>query len=397
MSASHALNRMSDQENNSESLQDVMVRLKCDLSSGLDGEEVQARKKQYGINEIPDKKQNILLIFLRKFWGLSAWMIELIALLSWMVDRPLDMGLALFLLVVNALLSFFQEQRASKAALALKNRLQVTVRVLRDAQWSALPARELVPGDVVRVRSGDFVPADLMVAHGGLEVDQSALTGESVELAKNPGDPLYSGSVVRHGEATAVVTGTGIRTWFGRTAQLVETAHPTLHVEAVIAQVVKWLLILVSLLAIIATGVALARGQGLLHLLPVILAVLMNAIPVALPVMFTVSMALGSVELMKQGVLMTRLGAVEDAATMNVLCADKTGTLTCNRLSLVDVMPFDGFDRADLIRIGFLASQEANQDPIDLAFIAAGRDQAPTHSYHQTRFTPFSAATSYTE
>lgn len=390
---------MSDPEKNRESFQETLTRLKCNLSSGLEKADAQSREKQYGLNEIPDKKQNIPLLFLRKFWGLSAWMIELIALLSWVVHRPLDVGLALFLLLVNALLSFFQEQRASKAALALKNRLQVTVRVLRDGQWSSLPARKLVPGDVVRVRNGDFIPADLLVVQGGLEVDQSALTGESAELARNQGDPLYSGSIVRHGEATAVVTGTGTHTWFGRTAQLVETAHPALHVEAVIAQVVKWLLVLVSLLVAIATGVALVRGQGqvLLHLLPVILAVLMNAIPVALPVMFTVSMALGSMELMKQGVLITRLGAVEDAATMNVLCADKTGTLTCNRLSLVDMMPFKGFDRADLVRTGIWASQEANQDPIDLAFIAAGRDQVPAHSYRQIRFTPFSAATRYTE
>ena len=397
MSASPDQGSGNGQEVNGVSFQDTLDRLQCNLTLGLTETDVIERKNRYGKNEIPENKQNVTILFLSKFWGLSAWMIELIALLSWAIHRPLDMGLALFLLLVNALLSFFQEQRASKAATALKNRLQVTVRVLRDGQWASLPAQELVPGDVVRVRSGDFVPADLLVVQGGLEVDQSALTGESVELTKNQGDSLYSGSVIRHGEATAVVAGTGTHTWFGRTAQLVDMAHPALHVEAVIAQVVKWLLVLVVLLVVMATGVALARQQALLHLLPVILAVLMNAIPVALPVMFTVSMALGSLELMKQGVLITRLGAVEDAATMNVLCADKTGTLTCNQLSLVDVMPFEGFDRSDLIRIGIWASQEANQDPIDLAFIAAGRPQVPTNSYRQTRFIPFSAATRYTE
>ncbi len=391
----------------SESLQDSpppasatqkLAELQSRADVGLSRSEAALRLQREGPNEIPEKKRHPLLSFIKKFWNLSAWMIELIAILSFIIHKSLDMWIALSLLLINAILGFAQEQRATTAVAALRNQLQVMTRVLREGIWQTLSARELVKGDVIRIRAGDFVPADLQIIEGVLQVDQSALTGESHELEKLPDAALYSGSVVRQGEATAVVVATGTATGFGRTAQLVETAHPQLHVEKVIARVVRWLGILVSLLVCLPLLAALLEGLPLLRVLPVALAILMNAVPVALPVMFTVSMALGSLELTRQGVLITQLSAVEDAATMDVLCADKTGTLTHNQLSVAQLLPQPGTTETELLQAGRWASNEANNDPIDLAILAAVKQRAlPSPPCRVLSFAPFSAATRRTE
>lgn len=373
-------------------LSQTLAALKVHPEKGLSTAEAHARATRDGPNAIPEKPRHAWRRFLGKFWNLSAWMIELIALLSFIIHKDLDMAIALALLVVNAVLGFLQEQRANRALDALRRRLQVAARVLRDGAWLTLPAPELVAGDIVRVRSGDFVPADLQLIEGLLQVDESALTGESHEVEKADGALLYSGSVIRQGEATGVTTATGVRTLFGKTAQLVEAAHPQLHVEQVISQVVRGLLALVATLIALALGAAAVQHQTLLHLLPVALAILMNAIPVALPVMFTVSMALGSLELTRQGVLITQLSAVEDAATMDLLCADKTGTLTANRLSVAEIYPLDSWDEARVLRSALWASNPANDDPIDQAFVQAARDHSLLQDVHPLSFEPFSAA-----
>ncbi|MDE2343834.1 MAG: plasma-membrane proton-efflux P-type ATPase [Betaproteobacteria bacterium] len=379
-------------------LAQTLATLQTDLEHGLSSEEAHARAARDGPNAIPEKPRHPLRRFLGKFWNLSAWMIELIALLSFVIHKDLDMAIALVLLVVNAVLSFAQEQKANRAVDALRQRLQVMARVLRDGQWATLPAQEVVAGDILRIRAGDFVPADLRVTDGVLQVDESALTGESHDVEKNPDDLLYSGSVVRLGEATAVATATGPRTWFGKTAQLVETAHPQLHVEHVISLVVRGLVALVVVLLALALAVAVYQHQPLLHLLPVALAVLMNAIPVALPVMFTVSMALGSLELTRQGVLITQLSAIEDAATMDLLCADKTGTLTANRLSVSALHALAPWNEADLLRTASWASNPANDDPIDQAFLNAVQERALVLPPSEPlSFQPFSAMTRRTE
>jgi H+-transporting ATPase len=375
-----------------------LVSLGSSEERGLSGAEAQTRLAQDGANDVPEHKRHPLLQFARKFWGLSAWMLELIAVLSIALNKRADFWIAVALLVVNAFLSFLQEQRASAALTALRSRLRVTARVLRDGAWQAIPARDLVRGDIVRVRSGDFVPADLQIIGGNLQIDQSALTGESQEFGKSTDDTLFSGSTVRQGEATAVVVETGVRTYFGRTTQLVESAHPTLHIEEVIKRVVKWLLLIVSILVSITVVVSLTEGGKLIEILPLSLVLLMSAIPVALPVMFTVSMALGSIELARRGVLVTRLSAAEDAATMDVVCADKTGTLTMNRLALASVQPQPEYAADDVIRDGALASNEADQDPIDLAFLRAAWDRKLLHDAVKTlSFIPFSPKTRRTE
>ncbi|MDE2463953.1 MAG: HAD-IC family P-type ATPase, partial [Alphaproteobacteria bacterium] len=351
----------------------TLARLGSSAESGLSSQDARARLVRDGANEVPPESHHPILAFARKFWGLSAWMIELIIILSWALGKYTDFAVALGLLVINAVLSFLQEERASAAVELLRSRLQVTARMLRDGAWAICSARELVSGDVIRLRSGDFVPADAQIIMGALKVDQSALTGESQEIEKASDGTLYSGSVVRTGEATAVVTATGARTYFGHTTELVETAHPKLHVEEVIGRVVKWLFAIVGVLVAIAVTVSLLKGHTLLAILPLALVLLMGAVPVALPVMFTVSMAVGARTLAHKGVLVTRLSAAEDAANLDILCADKTGTLTQNRLAFAQARPLSGQNVDDVLRYGAWASNEANADPIDLAFLEAAR------------------------
>ncbi len=365
-----------------------------DPEKGLTRAEVERRVREFGYNEVPEKKESAVLRFLRKFWGLTPWMLELTAILTWALGNPLDTYIVLGLLVLNGILGFYQENRASQAIAFLRQRLQVNARVLRDGTWTAVPARELVPGDVVRLRAGDFVPADVAIRAGNLEVDQSALTGESLTVEKGPESTVVSGSTITHGEATGIVAATGTRTFYGRTVELVQIAKPKLHMEEVISKVVQWLLVMVGVLLAMGLAVTVLRGLNLFQILPLAVVLLVSAIPVALPTMFAISMALGSLELAQKGVLITRLSAGEDAATMDVLCADKTGTITMNQLRVTEVVPLNGFSLDDVLRYGSLASQEANRDPIDLAFLAAAQEhRIPLEGWAQRAFVPFDPST----
>lgn len=357
------------------SVPDTLASLNVNSDTGLTHAEADIRRKEHGYNEVAQKKGHPILNFLRKFWGISAWMLELIMVLSAVLGKYSDLVVVGALLVVNAMLSFMQERRAAGVVEALRRRLQVNSRVRRDSSWQVIPARELVPGDIVRVRPGDIVPADVKLLTGALTIDQSALTGESKDADKAPGDVLSSGSVVRRGEGNGVVMLTGAKTYFGRTTELVQQARPKLHIEAVVAKVVRWLFVIVGGLLGVVVILSLIRGAALLEMVPLVLVLLMSAVPVALPVMFTVSMAVGSKELAKRGVLVTRLSAAEDAATMDTLCVDKTGTITMNQLAVTGVIPLEHATEADVLFAGALASQEANQDPIDLAFLAAAKER----------------------
>lgn len=371
--------------------------LNPNVQTGLTSAEVVERLKRFGFNEALEKRPSAVLAFLRKFWGLTSWMLEIIIVLSWFLQRYADLYIVTGLLVFNAVLSFLEEQRASSAVEALKEKLRVNARVLRDGNWKLVPARELVPDDVIRVRSGDFVPADVRI-QGQVSVDQSALTGESRIVEKMPNDLLYSGSIVKRGESNGLVVSIGVKTYFGRTVQLVQMAKPKLHIEAVVSNVVRWLLIIVAALIAVAFVFSVFRSIAVSDVLPIVLVLLLSAIPVALPAMFTASLAIGSRELAKKGVLVTRLSAVEDAATMDVLCADKTGTITMNKLSITNAIPLNGFTEKDVILYGALASQEANQDPIDLAFISlAKQENLFTEAFVQKSFVPFDPKNRRTE
>ena len=379
---------------------ETLAALHVTPTTGLTRAEVDTRRKEHGYNEVAEHKEHPVVQFLRKFWGVSAWMLELIMLLSAVLGNYADLVMVSGLLIFNAVLGFVQDRRAAGVVAALRRQLQINARVRRDASWQVLPSRELVPGDIVRVRPGDIIPADVKLLTGTLTVDESALTGESKDADKAPGKVLSSGSTVRRGEGEGVVMLIGAKTAFGRTTELVQRAHPKLHIEEEIAKVVRWLLVIVIALLSMVIVFSLLRGTPPLQIVPLLLVLLMSAVPIALPVMFTVSMALGSKTLAKRGVLVTRLSAAEDAATMDVLCVDKTGTITMNQLAVTSVIPLEHATEADVLSAGALASKEADQDPIDLAFLTAARER---HVFDHlpkvtpVAFTPFDAKTRRTE
>ncbi len=365
---------------------------------GLTDAMVEERRARYGYNEVPEKRPDKLVMFVKKFWGVTPWMLEVTMVLTYIIGKPYDTVMVAFLLVFNAILGFFQEDRSNAALEFLKKKLSVEARVLRNNKWLLLPARELVPDDTVRLRAGDMVPADVKITEGKAEADQSALTGESFIVEKNAGDTLYSGSIIRRGEITGIVISTGTRTYFGKTVELVKIAKPKLHMEAVTANVVKWMLVMVFVLLFFATGFAILKGMDILALIPVAVMLLISTIPVALPTMFIVSTALGSLDLAKKGVLVTRLNAIEDAATMNILCVDKTGTITMNKLTIAETIATGSYTEADVLLYGTLASREANRDPIDMAFIdAANNKNLMPGDYSIKEFVPFDPSTRMTQ
>jgi len=375
-------------------IDELVETLKADVNNGLSAADVERRVKEYGYNEVPERKANPYISFAKKFWGPTAWMLEAVIVLSLILYNYLDMYIIVALLVFNAVLGFFQEQKASHAVDTLKQKLRVNARTLRDRKWQIIPAKELVPGDIVRIRSGDFVPADVKLLDGNLEVDQSALTGESLTVPKEKSDMLFSGSIIKSGEANALVVLTGNKTYFGKTTELVQVARPRLHSEEVISQIVKWLLVIVGVSLVVAFAGSVLKGINLVYVVPLALVLLASSIPVALPAMFTITMALGSMDLVKRGVLVTRLSAAEDAATMDTLCSDKTGTITINKLSVAGIIPMNGFEEHDVLLYGALASQEANNDPIDLAIIsAAASHNVSMEGFNQKSFTPFDPKT----
>ena len=388
------------QDITSMSISSTLSLLHVNPDKGLLLSEVEVRRKESGYNEVAEQRRHPMLGFLQKFWGASAWMLELIIVLSAVLGKYADVGVVSVLLIINAVFGFIQERRAAGVMQLLRQRLQINARVLRESNWQIIPARDLVPGDIVRMRPGDIIPADVKLLTGALSVDQSALTGESREADKSPEAMLSSGSVVRRGEGNGVVVLTGAKTNFGRTTELLQQARPKYHIDAVMVKVVRWLFLVVGALLAMVVVVSHLRGMPLLEMVPLMLILFMSAIPLSLPVMFTVSMAVGSKELAKLGVLVTRLSAVEDAATMDVLCVDKTGTITMNQLAVVGVIPLGHASENDVLFAAALASQESNEDPIDLAILAAEKERHIFDNVAQvTRisFLPFDANNRRTE
>jgi len=365
--------------------------------SGLTSDEAKARLAHYGYNEVSEAKPHALLTLLRKFWAPVPWMLEATIALTLLSARYLDAVVIGFLLVFNILVSFLQEGRAEQTLALLRERLAITARVLRDGQWQQVAARELVPGDVIHVRMGDVIPADATVHDGALVVDQSALTGESVPVEKGMGETLYAGAIARQGEATGTVTATGTRTYFGKTTELVKTARAVSHLETVIVTIVKYLVAIDVLLVLGMLVFAWIVHISLLSALPFALIVLVASVPVALPATFTLAQALGAQDLAKRGVLVTRLSAIEEAASMDVLCTDKTGTLTLNQLSVGQLVPFPPFSEDELLTYGAIASDAASQDPLDLAILAVHQAHHLTALRERLSFTPFDPALKRTE
>ncbi|MDA8231214.1 MAG: plasma-membrane proton-efflux P-type ATPase [Magnetospirillum sp.] len=368
------------------------------IGPGLDDAEAAERRRSLGANVVPERRPRPAMALLRKFWGPIPWMLEATILLQLLLDRTEEAAIIGILLAVNAVLSFAQESRADAAIRLLRKRLAVRARVLRGGQWRSLPAEEVVPGDVVHLRMGDIVCADVRLSDGGLELDQSSLTGESLPVAAGPGAFAYAGATVTRGEATGEVAATGAATYFGRTAELVRTAAAPSHLEHTIFAIVRYLAVLDAVLVAALLGYAWAAHMPFGEIVPFAVILLVASVPVALPATFTLATALGAHELARQGVLVTRLSAIEEAAGMDVLCTDKTGTITENRLSLDALRPAPGRSDEELLRAAALASDAATQDPIDLAILTAA-DQRNVLAGLPPRaaFVPFDPATKRSE
>jgi H+-transporting ATPase len=365
---------------------------------GLSQAEAQKRLAQYGPNEIAEKKTNPLLKFLSYFWGPIPWMIEAAVILSGVVRHWPDFFIILLLLVSNAVVGFWEERQAGNAIAALKATLAIKAKVKRDGKWTDPAARELVPGDVIRVRLGDIVPADARLLAGDpVEVDQSALTGESLPVTRKPGEAVFSGSIIRQGEIEAMVYATGTNTYFGKTAQLVEEAHTVSHFQRAVLKIGDYLIILaVALVAVIIT-VAIFRGDPILNTLEFALVLTVAAIPVAMPTVLSVTMAVGARLLAKKEAIVTRLSAIEELAGVDVLCSDKTGTLTQNKLTLGDPFSVNGIPGDQVILWAALASRAEDKDTIDLAVIGGLKNDQALKSYQVVHFQPFDPVHKRTE
>jgi H+-transporting ATPase len=357
---------------------------------GLSGSEAESRLTQYGPNVLEEKKDNPLLKFLGYFWGPIPWMIEVAAILSAVVRRWPDLFIIVFLLLFNAVIGFWEEHEASNALDALKEQLALKARVLRDGKWQEIEARDLVPGDVIRVRLGDIIPADIKLVEGDfLSIDQSALTGESLPVNKEAGAIAYSGSIAKQGEMVALVTATAGHTFFARTAQLVESAGAVSHFQKAVMRVGDFLIFIAIGLSIILIVVEIARGLPAIDLIQFVLILVVASIPVAMPAVLSVTMALGALALSKMKAIVSRLQSIEEMAGIDILCSDKTGTLTQNKLTLGDPVTFGSIDAQELILVGSLASKEENRDAIDEAVIAGLKDQKTLSSFEQLKFVPF--------
>ena len=380
-----------------QSIEELFAHL-ASSPKGLSTAEAESRLAQFGPNALEERKVNPLLKFLGYFWGPIPWMIEIAAILSAIVRHWDDLIIISVLLFFNALVGFWQEYKAANALEALKKNLAIRARVLRDGEWQEVPAGELVPGDVIRLRLGDIIPADVKLFEGDfLSVDQSALTGESLPVNKKAGDIAYSGSVARQGEMVALATGTGTNTFFGRTAQLVQTAGAVSHFQRAVLQIGDYLIYLSLGLVAILILVQLERGAHLLTLIQFALILTVASIPVALPAVLSVTMAVGALALSRLKAIVTRLESIEELAGVDILCSDKTGTLTLNQLTLGDPVIFAASNPAELILYGSLASKEENQDPIDLAVLAGLKDKAALQGYTQVQFVPFDPVHKKTE
>jgi H+-transporting ATPase len=368
-------------------------------ADGLTDSEVRRRLEIVGFNEIAEKRANPVLAFLLRYWGPMPWLLELAIVLSIVLKHYLEAGIVFILLTINTVIGQTQSRGSQRALEALKKRLAIEARVLRDGTWVTIEAKEIVPGDTVSIGLGDIVPADAKVISGSLSIDQSNLTGESLPADVLESAIIYAGSIVRRGEAKCVVVNTGANTYFGKTTELVKTAKPKSHQEQIMLAIVRYMVFLGIGALVLVAAYAVATRTGVLSILTFAVIFLMAAIPVALPAVMTIVQSVGATELARKGVLVTRLDSIEDAASIDVLCLDKTGTITQNRLSVGDVVPFAAHTKEDVIVVASLASRGQGKDAIDGAVLdyAKTTNKVDLNSYEQISFTPFEPSTKRSE
>ncbi|MBN2019071.1 MAG: plasma-membrane proton-efflux P-type ATPase [Sedimentisphaerales bacterium] len=380
------------------SLENLISKFGVSPAQGLSDAEVNNRIGKYGYNELPEEKTNPVLKFLSYFWGPIPWMIEAAVILSAFVRDWTDFTIILILLIMNAVVGFWEEYQAGNAIEALKKKLALEARVLRSGKWKNISARELVCGDIIRLRLGDIIPADAKLLEGDpIEVDQSALTGESLPVERKKGDNVYSGSIVNQGEIEAIVYATGAGTYFGKTAQMVEGAKATSHFQKAVLKIGDYLIMIAVALVVLILVTALFRHESLLTTLRFALVLTVAAIPVAMPTVLSVTMAVGAKLLAAQNAIVRRLASIEEMAGIDILCSDKTGTLTQNKLTPGKTVSFGSAEKDDIALCGALASRAEDKDPIDLAVISGLKDSNVLDTYKIIHFQPFDPVHKRTE
>jgi H+-transporting ATPase len=392
---------VTSEESKKISAEELFERLSSS-EKGLSSSEAQTRLQKYGTNEITEKKISHLRKFLGYFWGPIPWMIEAAVVMSAIIQHWPDFAFILMLLMLNAVVGFWQENKAGNAIELLKKKLALNAKVLRDGKWVQKPAKELVPGDIVRIRLGEIVPADAKLVKGDyIQLDESALTGESLPVEKHVQDVAYSGSIARQGEMDALVVTTGMNTFFGKTTKLVEEAGTVSHFQKAVTKIGDYLIALAGIIVVIIIVVSLFRAESLLSTIQFALVLTVAAIPAALPAVLSVTLALGAIVMSKKEAIVSKLVAIEEMAGVDVLCVDKTGTITKNELTVGKVQPLEGYKEKDLLLFGVLASREEDQDPIDTAIITKSKETKEiTESmgtYRITKFTPFDPVRKRTE
>ena len=367
-------------------------------ASGLLDSTIDERLTFFGKNEIAEQKKNPIIEFLRRYWGPMPWLLELAMALSFSLKHEIEGIIIFVLLTVNAIIGFMHSRGSQKAVELLKQRLAIKAKVLRNGNWVSGESSLIVPGDIIVVKLGDIIPADAKIISGHLSIDESALTGESLPTERQDSDVIYSGAVVRRGEARCIVVNTGSNTYFGKTTELVKIAKPKSHQEEIMMAIVKYTMYLGIAASVLVAAYGFVIHTDILLLLTFIVALLMGAVPVALPAVMTIVEAATGMKLAEEGVLVTKLDSIEDAASISVLCLDKTGTITQNKLAVTDSIPFSGFSSEDVIRAAALASRAEGMDLIDLAIIDYAKNKAVNFSSHkQIAYTPFNPATRRTE
>lgn len=358
---------------------------------GLSETEASERLKEFGFNEVPEKKKNPVLEFLLNFWGPMPWLLEFTIVLSYFTGHLIEAILISILLIINSIVRHLHSSESKKVLELLKKKLAISAKVLRNGKWVTKEAREIVPGDIIIVGLGDIVPADAKIIEGELSVDQSALTGESLPVNVSKSDIIYSGSIVKRGKAKCIVVNTGINTYFGKTTELVKVAKSKSHQEEVVMSVMRYMLHISIIAYIVVVLYALFKGGiGAIEILNLAVVFLMASVPVALPAVLTIAQSVGALELAKKNALVTRLSSVEDAASIDVLCFDKTGTITQNKLSVTSVYPIGNYNEKEVILAASLASDEESKDQIDIAILEYARKIGiSTNSYRRVSYTPF--------
>ena len=379
------------------SLEDVASVLNSG-KNGLSEKEAADRISRFGPNEIQEKKKNPVKQFLKRYWGPMPWLLEFAMVLTIFIKHYTEGIIIFVLLTVNAVIGFVQSRHSQKAVELLKKRLQIKTKVLRDGQWVLKDAKDIVPGDILNLKLGDLVPADVFVLEGEVSADASALTGESLPRDIHPKDVMYSSSIIKRGEARCLVVNTAANTYFGKTVSLVQIAKPKSKQQELMFSIVKYMMYLGVAASAVVACYAIVLHKDLMSILSLVIVFLMGAIPVALPAVMTIVQAVGALDLSKKGVLVTRLDSIEDASSIDTFCFDKTGTITQNQLSVTDCRPFGSYEKADVAKLAALASKAEEMDAIDTAILSyADSLKISRDGCSQLSYLPFNPANKRTE